>query len=278
MCCIQDDVQGLDPTFLFVWTGVRRKDEPTYHSHEHIELDFIRSGNGRYYIDGKFYEVTEGDLIILNPGVKHRSLVSDKDNPANEFFIGLTDLIFKDKIENQIPLPEGKCVIHTAGKFRQRIYSICKAMETENAICQVGKYQMLKSYLIQLLVLMLREQTDVETKQQGCAFDSTNKKYVVNQIIKYFEEHYSEKISLDRIAENMYISPFYISKIFKSETGEAPIRHLIDIRLEKAKELLESDVTQSIQSIAAQVGYEDAYHFSKLFKKKYGVAPSKLRA
>ena len=49
-----------------------------------------------------------------------------------------------------------------------------------------------------------------------------NKKYVVEQMIEYFEDHYAEKISLDQIAENMYLSPFYISKIFKSETGASP--------------------------------------------------------
>ena len=125
---------------------------------------------------------------------------------------------------------------------------------------------MLKSYLIQMLLLLIREQTEPVKLQTGYAFESVNKKYVVEQIVSYFEDHYAEKISLDQIAENMYLSPFYISKIFKSETGDTPIRHLINIRLEKAKELLEDGWTGSIQEVAAQVGYDDAYHFSKLFK------------
>ena len=50
-----------------------------------------------------------------------------------------------------------------------------------------------------------------------------------------------------------------------------------DIRLERARELLEENSHDSIQEIAAQVGYDDAYHFSKLFKKKYGCSPSKIR-
>ena len=114
-------------------------------------------------------------------------------------------------------------------------------------------------------------------KSRGCSFESVNRKYLVEQILSYFEEHYSEKISLDQIAENMYLSPFYISKIFKSETGDTPIRHLIDIRLEKAMELLESGWQGSIQEVAARVGYDDAYHFSKLFKKRYGLSPSQAR-
>ena len=73
------------------------------------------------------------------------------------------------------------------------------------------------------------------------------KKYVVEQIVNYFEDHYSEKISLESIAENMYLSTFYISKIFKSETGDTPIRHLINIRLEKAREILEQTPGRSIK-------------------------------
>ena len=102
-------------------------------------------------------------------------------------------------------------------------------------------------------------------------------KYVAEQVVSYIEDHYSEKISLDQIAENMYLSPFYISRIFKGETGYTPIRHLINLRLEKAKALLEGGYQGSIQEVAALVGYDDAYHFSKLFKKRYGVSPSQAR-
>lgn len=99
----------------------------------------------------------------------------------------------------------------------------------------------------------------------------------MKRIITVTKIIYAEKISLDQIAENMYLSPFYISKIFKSETGDTPIRHLINIRLERAKEILEKGECNSIQEVAAKAGYEDAYHFSKLFKKKYNVPPSKVK-
>ncbi|MFA4035001.1 helix-turn-helix transcriptional regulator [Blautia stercoris] len=54
--------------------------------------------------------------------------------------------------------------------------------------------------------------------------------------------------------------------ILKSETGDTPINYLIQLRLEKAKEILDTHPEQSIQQISASVGYDDAYHFSKLFK------------
>lgn len=140
-----------------------------------------------------------------------------------------------------------------------------------------GRYFMLKAYLIQLLLLLLRDQKELIADTSGCIFESPNKKYVVNQMIRYFNEHYQEKISLDQIARNMYLSTFYLSKIFKSETGDTPINYLIELRMEKAKNLLDETSGISIQNVAEMVGYDDAYHFSKLFKKHFGTAPSKYR-
>ncbi len=74
----------------------------------------------------------------------------------------------------------------------------------------------------------------------------------------------------------MYLSPVYISKIFKEKTGDSPINYLIRVRLSKAREML-TEGRGSIRSISAMVGYDDVYHFSKLFKKHYGVSPMYYR-
>lgn len=273
-------VEEMDPTFLFIWKGTRQKDRVAaeYKSHDYLEVAYVLSGEGRYRIEDSVYPVQEGDLLIINPGVRHQALCCpEAEVPATEFFVGFSDIRIAGCQDNFLPLPGGQYILHTAGELRQRLLKICSAMEAENAVRRQGRYFMLKSYLVQLLLLIIREQCEPMERPKGYAFESANRKYVVEQIIDYIEDHYSEKISLDQIAENMYLSPFYVSRIFKSETGNAPIRHLINIRLEKAKELLEGGYEGSIQEVAAQVGYDDAYHFSKLFKKRYGISPSQAR-
>ncbi len=273
-------MEDLNPTFLFTWKGTRQKDrdEATFHSHDHLEMAFILSGEGKYRFEDGICPVKEGDLLILNPGVKHQALACpEAETPTTEFFVGVMDLQIGKLPANTLPVPGGGHILHTSGELRQKLFRICSAMEAENAVCRQGRYFMLKSYLMQMLLLVIREQCEPVEHTGGYAFESVNKKYVVEQIVNYFEDHYNEKVSLDQIAENMYLSPFYISKIFKSETGDTPIRHLINIRLEKAKELLEDGCAESIQEVAASVGYDDAYHFSKLFKKHYGMTPSQAR-
>jgi len=270
-------IEELDPTFLFTWKGTRDCHTENYHCHDHPEMAFVLSGEGKYHIEGEMYDVKEGDLLILNPGIRHQAIMSqDSEVPTTEFFVGFSDVQIPGYPRNYIPIPEGGHILHTSGELRQRIFRICSAMETENTVCREGRYFMLKAYLMQLILLVIREQCDPGTQSNGYAFESVNKKYVVEQVLNYLEDHYAEKISLDRIAGNMYLSPFYISRIFKSETGDTPIRHLINIRLERAKELLQRE-QYSVQEIAAMVGYEDAYHFSKLFKKHYGLSPTQVR-
>ena len=272
---------NLIPTFLYIWKGIRLEDEERYHSHDHIEMAFIMAGRGAYRIDDVVYEVEEGDVLLLNPGVRHQALVPKKSNlsnPAVEFFIGFSDIHFEGMEPNHFMIGDGSPIYRTGPDLRLKIFKLCACMWDEQMERKPERYFMLRTYLEQILLLLLRENMEpVSLRKEGYAFESVNKKYVVEQIIDYFETHYSEKISLDQIAENMYLSSFYISKIFKSETGDTPIRHLIDIRLDRAKKLLESGTEGSIQEVASMVGYDDAYHFSKLFKKKYGISPSQVR-
>ena len=263
--CIK--VEELNPTFLFTWKGTRQrdKDEANYQSHDHLEMAFILSGEGKYRFDDGVISVQEGDLLIINPGVKHQALACpNAELPTTEFFVGALDIKIPGLPDNTLPVPNGGHVMHTSGELRQKLFKLCSSMEAENAVCRQGRYFMLKSYLMQMILLVIREQCEPVERAKGYAFESVNKKYVVEQIVSYFDDHYSEKISLDQIAENMYLSPFYISKIFKSETGDTPIRHLINIRLEKARELLEGGYSGSIQKMATSMRYDEAYHFSKL--------------
>ena len=267
---------GFNPTFLFTWKGVRTHDEERYHVHEnHLELAFVVSGHGRYKIDGQFYDIEEGDLLVINPGVYHQALLSDPQHPTTEFFIGLSDFELKGMAPNSLTLSTMP-IYKTSPDLKQRLMRLCVAMGSEKETNHEGRYYMMRSYVIQYVLYILRDAREAADPVGRCSFETINKNDIVSRIMQYFEEHYAEKISLDLISENMYVSPFYISKIFKSITGDTPIRYLINVRLDKARELLKKHPEISVHEIAEMVGYDDAYHFSKLFKKRFGVSPSKI--
>jgi len=275
MCQHQFDItyNDFNPTIFFA-SKQKMLTESIYHDHDFTELTYILSGKGKYLVDSKVYEVEAGDLIMCNPGVKHQNIIVNLKEPTVEFFAGFTNFHFKNMPPNSIILKDGSYVLHTSTETKLEISKHCYEMIAENESCQVGKYFMLKAHLMQILLLTIRDITEVaDTRQKGCNFESYNKSYAVKEIINYLNENYESKISLDQIAHNMYLSPVYISKIFKEETGESPINYLIKIRLEKASDILLDSDGGSIKSIANSVGYEDVYHFSKLFKKYYGISP-----
>jgi AraC-like DNA-binding protein len=248
--------------------------ESPYHDHDFTELTYILSGKGKYIVNGNIYDVEAGDVIMCNPGVKHTNIIVNPKEPTVEFFAGFSDFHFKNMPPNSIILKDNDYILHTSTETKQKISKLCYEMIAENELAQAGKYFMLKAHLIQILLLIVRETVVIEdNNQKGYNFESYNKSYAVKEIINYLNENYEKKISLDQIAHNMYLSPVYISKIFKEETGESPINYLIKIRLEKAKDILLNTENGSIKSIANLVGYDDVYHFSKLFKKYYGVSP-----
>lgn len=248
------------------------------HIHDFMELTYVLSGKGKYIVEGKEYLVSGGDLLIGNPGLHHQFIVTDEKEAPLEVYIGVSDLHFVDMPRDSIVLMDNQPILHCKSELRQELNQLCHLMVAEYQTRKSGRYYMLRAYLMQMLLLIVREiRGEKEEEQNGYIFESKNKSYIVKKIITYLNENYASHISLDEIARNMYLSPVYISKLFKEETGESPINYLIQIRLDKAKDILLTDNYGSIKSVASAVGYEDVYYFSKLFKKYYGVAPAYYR-
>jgi two-component system, response regulator YesN len=99
---------------------------------------------------------------------------------------------------------------------------------------------------------------------------------VIMDIKKLIDEQYMEDISINTIAETVYLSPNYISSLFRRETGETITDYLTRKRMEVAKGLLKN-TDYKILDVANQVGFQDPSYFSKVFKKYSGVHPQQYR-
>ena len=94
--------------------------------------------------------------------------------------------------------------------------------------------------------------------------------------VEYIQEHYKESFSVDDIADSLFINKSYLMREFKKNTGMTLLQYLNITRCEAAKKLL-SDTDICIESIAYEVGYVTASHFTKIFKNVAGASPSKYR-
>lgn len=92
----------------------------------------------------------------------------------------------------------------------------------------------------------------------------------------YIKANFSKTITLEDVAREIHVSPQYLSKLFKEETGENFIEYLTGIRIRNAKSLLEGDEL-SIKEICYNIGYSDPNYFSRIFKKIVGVTPTEYK-
>ena len=96
---------------------------------------------------------------------------------------------------------------------------------------------------------------------------------MILQIDAYIKENYTKDINTASIAEHFGFTPAYLSKLFRESRSVTPSAYLIQLRMEKAKELLRTSGDCRIKDVAAYVGYEDSLYFSKVFKKVTGLSP-----
>lgn len=96
---------------------------------------------------------------------------------------------------------------------------------------------------------------------------------LIFDITKYLQEHLEEEITLKILADRFFLSPVYISQLFKNEIGVNFLAYLTNLRIEKAKKLLLTS-GKTVAEIAESVGFKDYRLFSKVFKRMEAVSPS----
>ena len=102
-------------------------------------------------------------------------------------------------------------------------------------------------------------------------------KNVIRDAKQYIQENYQDPdLSVEKLCRHLHMSPAYFSTMFKKETGQAYIAYLTDVRLNKAVELLMTTEDKTY-IIAEKVGYPEQNYFSYVFKKKFGISPTKYR-
>ena len=100
--------------------------------------------------------------------------------------------------------------------------------------------------------------------------------YLVKRALDYIKQHYTEDLSLDVIAESIFVSPSYLSSLFRQNIGKTYIEYLNSFRISKAKEIMKNEPHLKNYEVAEKVGYSPKY-FAQLFKQIEGITLSDYR-
>lgn len=107
-------------------------------------------------------------------------------------------------------------------------------------------------------------------------YNNNNMKLLLRRAVDFLDKHYMEQITLNQVAEKLYVSNFYLSRMFKKELGINFIDYLNELRINKAKDLL-TDTKYKTYEVAEAVGVPNSHYFSKLFRKYTGMTASEYR-
>lgn len=107
--------------------------------------------------------------------------------------------------------------------------------------------------------------------------ENTNTRELVDSIEEYINKFYAQPLSLEDIARNFNFNPAYLTRVFKKYKGETPLKHIIMLRINEAKLLMNRYPDMDVKEIGEIIGYSDQHYFSRIFKNITGMTPSKFK-
>ncbi|GAB3642630.1 AraC family transcriptional regulator [Spirosoma arcticum] len=224
-------------------------------------LGWIQVPNGRVTIQA-------GDMYAIAPGVPH-SYAADTNNPWTIYWFHINGTACHESVWAAMGNRENLAQVVRVVFSNERISLFDRIYETFlNGYSQSNLLfaNLTLPYFLVSFVLP-------EPFQRGLVRPSSSPS---NKAIGYMQQNLSNAITLDNIAQSANLSTSFFCRKFKQDTGYAPIEYFNHLRIQRACQLLHfSDLR--VNEVAAQLGIDDPFYFSRLFRKQMGVSPAEYR-
>jgi AraC-like DNA-binding protein len=248
----------------------------TFHWHDELELLIVVEGNIDLKVGYEWFRLKAGDMMLINSDEIHSMKETNEKNVIISVYIdcNITYEKYPDFYEIVALWPYSEAF----NKLNQRKHII---MEHVNRLAVLIKETGEKDKIVYQLDSFLKSliycyRLDI-TNLDGAAFQVTDEKMdMIYRTIKYLYSNYDQKVKLQEISEQEYLSLFYLSHKFKDITGYSFRDWLNFVRVEKAEKML-LETSHPITEIAYQCGFSDVRYFNKHFMKWYKISPNKYR-
>ena len=253
------------------------------HHHDFIEIVFITKGKGIQVISNNEYEVSEGDIFILQGFQNHYFKDAGKAEIINVMFDPVRN---PGLISEEIKMIDGysalfilepryrnrthfKNMLHLSSIDLAKSDYILNSMLNEIQQKDSGYELFLKNKLEEVILFLSRKYSQISIPKAKSLVR-------IGKAIAFIENNYHNDIYIQQLAEMSFMSVRNFQRIFKDSIGLSPNDYLLDLRIQYASKLL-TETDSAIYDVSVQVGIPDWFYFSKAFKRKFGVSPLKYR-
>lgn len=258
------------------------------HSHDFIEIACVVSGSGIHKMGSMEYEITKGDLFVINSDVLHGFFNTGEYKEqlivyncifmpqyldislfsASHFEDISSSFLFKSLMPDSFtPKPDLKL----SGTRFFEISELFKKMHIEYSQRDKGYIDIIRAYLIEIIVKIFRY-----TSQSPKKDTNSRNLELIQKAIEHMKLNYCSDISLSDLALHSLISKNYFSKLFKEVTGTNVSDYIQYLRIEQACKLLRS-TNMKVTDIAEQAGFSDMKFFYEVFRRITGKTPGEYR-
>ncbi len=248
------------------------------HIHDSYELYYFLQGDVTYYIEGQGYKIEAKDLLIINNNELHKPIFNS--NIAYERIIihftpwyfsrfntnkfNLLNCFEERELGQHNKIPKDSVLKYKLDKDYIKIIDYVNSNTKEANI-------MIETLFIQLLVKVNK----IFQHHENIQTQSTDYDEKVLKIINFINNNLDKKISLNLLEKNFYLNKYYLSHLFKENTGFSVQQYINYKKIMKAKELLSQDL--SCSDVCNKLSFGDYSNFYKAFKKNVGFSPQKYK-
>ena len=242
------------------------------HYHDCFEIYFQISGDRYLLSNGKFHHLEAGELLWIRSFDLHQSFQGQSPTGIRAvayFPEEYLRQVFPERGDELLGLFTGAFQRMRLDGWQQRktwelLYELEQGVET-------GQDLYCRFVFGQLILLM--EQWSHGKLPSFQDTPSINPKYDrIASVLAYLKAHRGERLRLEDVAGEFFVTPYYLSRTFKECTGIPFVSYLNHLKVERAKELLGRE--QSVTGVSMELGFENLTHFERVFKSITGVSPT----
>ena len=248
------------------------------HQHDFYEVYYFIGGSVEYSVEGRTYELKSGDLLLINPLELHQPRIAPDQQDYERIVLWINKNYLSELCFNKTSLtrcfdssqPDHTNLLRPTKIQQSYISAMLDELITENTsdgyAVEIASEAILLRFLVELNRLTIDSSSALRKDEASSS--------IIPDVLEYINKHFCEKLTLNEIADEFFVSKYYLSHAFNNVVGTSVHRYIVLKRLIHAKQMLLSGIKST--TAATNCGFNDYAGFYRAFTAEYGVTPTEF--